>query len=359
MAKNPHATALSKLGAAKGGRARAERIDSERRREIAVGAAIARWGKEVPFATHDGSMIIADYEISCAVLNNGTRVLSQQTFLKAIGRARAAKGGTGSAALAPGQLPPFLAAENLRPFVPDELWEHATPVEFRARGGAKAYGYNAMLLPMVCEVYLRARDAGLIRKRQRHIAEACDLLMRGLARVGIIALVDEATGYQEDRARNELQKILARYIAHELMPWVKRFPDEFFRHIYRLQDWEYRPGTAKRTPQVGKIINKYIYEELPPGVLEELRRKNPVTEKGYRARKHHQYLTEHTGHPHLDRQITAIMTLMAISESREEFESHFRKAFGKPIQGRLPLVVPMSDDAEEISALPSAPAPLS
>jgi|CXWL01.1.fsa_nt_gi hypothetical protein len=316
-------------------------MDGERRSEIARGAALSRWGKEIPFVTHDGSLVIADREISCAVLSNGKRLLNQQTFLQAIGRARTAKGKTGSASLAPGQLPPFLAADNLRQFVPLDLWEHATPIEFRARGGVKAYGYDAVLLPMVCEVYLSARDAGQDTSAQKHIVRACDLLMRGLARVGIIALVDEATGYQEDRAKNELQLILAKYIAAELMPWVKRFPDDFFRHIYRLQGWQYRPGTAKRTPQVGRLINKYIYEELPPAVLAELREKNPVTEKGYRAHKHHQYLTDHTGHPHLDRQITAVMTLMAVSDDREAFEHNFSRVFGKPFQARLPLVVPI------------------
>jgi len=192
---------------------------------------------------------------------------------------------------------------------------------------------------MVCEVYLRARDAGQTRKHQQHIVEACDLLMRGLARVGIIALVDEATGYQEDRAKNELQKILEKYIAPELMRWTKRFPDDFFRHIYRLHGWAYQPGTAKRTPYVGKLINRCVYEELPPGVLDELRNRNPVIDKGYRQFRHHQFLTDHTGHPHLDRQITAVLTVMKVSDDREDFEENFKKAFEKPIQGRLPLVV--------------------
>jgi hypothetical protein len=262
--------------------------------------------------------------------------------MDAVGRARKAKGGKGSEGLASRDqaLPPFLAAENLDPFVSDELREAAVPVAFRSpQGGGRAFGYDAMLLPMVCEVYLKARDAGAILRSQRHIVEACDLLMRGLARVGIIALVDEATGFQEQRAKDELHKILENYIAKELMPWTKMFPDEFFRHIYRLQEWEYKPGSAKRTPHVGKLINRYIYEELPPGVLPELQRLNPRTERGYRRHKHFQFLTADTGNPHLDRQITAVMTIMKISDTRDEFEQNFKKAFGKDYQTRMPLVV--------------------
>jgi len=55
--------------------------------------------------------------------------------------------------------------------------------------------------------------------------------------------------------------------------------------------WGYRPGYAKRTPYVGKLINKYVYEQLPPGVLPQLRRLNPVTERGFRRHKHFQFLT--------------------------------------------------------------------
>jgi hypothetical protein len=42
--RNPHAVALSKLGASKGGKARAEKLTAAKRREIAKKAAEKRWG---------------------------------------------------------------------------------------------------------------------------------------------------------------------------------------------------------------------------------------------------------------------------------------------------------------------------
>ena len=237
-------------------------------------------------------------------------------------------------------MPPFLASDNLKPSISDDLRESTTPIVFRAPKGQRAFGYDAALLPKVCEVYLEARDKKAALSSQRHIVETCDLLMRGLAHVGIIALVDEATGYQEDRARDELQKILAAYISEALLPWTKRFPDDFFRHIYRLQGWPYRPGSAKRTPYVGKLINKYIYDKLPNGVLDKLRGLNPPIRSGRRAHEHHQFLTADTGNVHLDRQTTAILTLMRISDSKDHYEALFDKAFPAPYQQlRLPLVV--------------------
>jgi hypothetical protein len=90
----------------------------------------------------------------------------------------------------------------------------------------------------------------------KHLAETAQLLLRGFAHVGIIALVDEATGYQAERARDELNKILEAYIAKELLPWTRRFPDEFFRQIYRLHGWEFqarKPEGAERVQQNPRI----------------------------------------------------------------------------------------------------------
>ena len=235
-------------------------------------------------------------------------------------------------------IPPFLAAENLRPFITDDLLESTTPIVYRSLSGGRAYGYDAVLLPKVCEVYLKARDRGALLPSQQHIAEACDLLMRGLAHVGIVALVDEVTGYQHDRDRDDLNRVLAEYISRGLLPWTRRFPDEFFRQLYRLLGWEYREGQHKRNSNLGKMINKYVYDQLPKEVLPELRRLNPPMESGYRRHKHHQFLTETIGHPHLDRQIVAVTTLMRASRSRQDFDEMFQRVFPRiGQQERLPL----------------------
>jgi hypothetical protein len=342
-----HAKALASFGAAKGGKARAEHLTSEARQEIARRAAEARWGTGVPRALYPGELQIAGRRIACAVLEKGKRVLIQETFLRAVGRAARPKAGTGTERLTgPDKvvngLPPFLAPGNLAPFISDEIRELASPIVFRNTKGRKAYGYDARLLPMVCEVYLKARDANVALTSQKHIVEACDLLMRGLAQVGIIALVDEATGYQEHRERDELNRILEAYISEELRPWLQTFPNEFFKQVYRIHGWEYKPASTQRTPLVGKLINEWIYKELPPGVLPKLQEVNPVTEKGYRRHKHHQYLTADTGIEHLDKQIDTVTTLMRVSDNREEFDRLFARAFSKPekpVQGRLPLVI--------------------
>src|SRR5207247_10904552 len=127
---------------------------------------------------------------------------------------------------------PFIALENLKPFVTKELESSTYPILFKPVQGSKAWGYRAELLPQVCDVYLKARDAGVLLKSQEKFARACDLLMRALAHVGIIALVDEATGYQEFRDRHALQALLDRYLRKELAAWAQRFPDECYQNIF-------------------------------------------------------------------------------------------------------------------------------
>ncbi|AQA13044.1 hypothetical protein BV401_24030 [Streptomyces malaysiensis subsp. malaysiensis] len=279
-------------------------------------------------ATHAGYLEIGETRVACAVLHGGIRVINQSAMLTALGRnARPKGGGAGT----------VLLAANLRPFVSNALNEILNePIRYKMPSGTNALGYPATVLPELCEVYLEARKDGVLLKSQERAADAAEVLVRGLARLGIIALIDEATGYQEVRARRELQKILEAYVSTEFRPWIKMFPDAFFEQIYRLQGWEYKPGTSKRTPYVGKLVNRYIYRQLPPGVLEQLQQANPRRANGHRRHKHHQHLTADTGNVHLDKLISTVTMLMKVSKSKDEFEELFARAFPEP-QLRLPL----------------------
>src|SRR6185437_11978668 len=141
----------------KGGKARRDALVPAERKEIARKAAEARWGNDLPRATHDGPLPIGDSVLIAAVLPNGKRLLSQGTVLKAIGRSRTPKAGTGGFSTVD-DLPFFLSADVLKPFITEELLMSTTPIHFRLKRGAKTVGYDAMLLPMICEVYLNFRD---------------------------------------------------------------------------------------------------------------------------------------------------------------------------------------------------------
>jgi hypothetical protein len=325
---------LSLLGAAKGGEVRAQKLSAERRSEIARAAVQSRWeraGKEpIPRATHVGELKIGDASIPCAVLEDGTRMLTQWGFYRAIGRSGRPAGGWGSNVE---KVAPFLDLDNLKPYVSVEL-AASKPIQFQTPRGTNAWGYQAELLPKVCEVYLKARDDGKLLKSQLKFAKACEVLTRGLAHVGIIALIDEATGYQDERARDALAKILEAFIAKELRPWVRTFPTEFYKEMFRLRKIPYRED-VKRPQYIGVLTNDLVYSRLAPGVLDELRRLTPRDDKG-RLKSHlHRRLTEDVGHPKLQQHLSAVTALMKVSDTWNQFKPMVDRAL--PKYKRLPL----------------------
>ena len=276
--------------------------------------------------TPDHPLVVGGVEIPCYVLEDETRVLSERGFLAGIGRSERASGRTQNGA---DKLPGFLSADNLRPFISNDLAEATNPVRFQLpQGGPPAYGYPAVLLPRVCEVYLEARATGALRANQSHIAERAEILIRALATVGIIALVDEATGYQRIREERALAAILERFIAEELQPWTRTFPFSFYEQIFRLKGWDGAEG-GQRPSVIGHYTNDIVYERIAPGVLAELRERNPVMPQGWRKNRHHQWFTEEFGHPRLKEHIAAVVALMRAAPSWASFKRSLDRALPK------------------------------
>lgn len=308
----------SPVGRAKGGVARAERLTAAQRSEIAKKGAAARWQGGISQAicgSADQPLRIGEIEIECYVLEDGTRVVTQGGFLTALGRHR--KANTRPQSEEP--MPPILQGKAIFPFVTEEILEKSRPITFRLPSGARASGYNAEVLPMVCEVYLQARQAGVLPHNQEHVALRAEVLVRGLAHVGIIALVDEATGYQETRAKDALARILEAFIAKELQPWITTFPEDFYRQMFRLRGLEFPTASVRRPQYFGHLTNDIVYKRLAPGVLEELKKVTPRSESGRAKSRYFQHLTSNVGYPKLREHLGSVVTLMKLSKTWADF----------------------------------------
>lgn len=313
------------IGKAKSGAARAASLTPERRREIAEQAAAAKKAlAALPTATHIGELKIGDLTLPCAVLPDGSRVIAQGGIATAFGpvlggyqlRKKADEEHAGA-------LPPFLVASSLKPFIDNELRTLvSSPKKYKdPRGGPLRLGVDAALLPRICEVWLRAQDAGALTKNQVAVAERANLLIRGLAHVGIISLVDEATGFQKDRAKDALAKILEAFVAKELQPWMKTFPTEYYENLFRLYGYSFPPENKRpqwRPIFFGKITNEVVYNRLAPELLPELKKAATKAEK--RA-KLHQWLSHDIGHPKLREHLASLVTLLKLSNSPEEWRA--------------------------------------
>jgi hypothetical protein len=295
--------------------------------------------KQILEATHQGALKIGDKELDCAVLEDGTRVISLSAVFKAFGRT---KRGRAKYETRVPNMPALIDAKNLQPFISSNLEGVLKPIEYQKKDSQNTTtGYSAEIIPLICETYLEARDKGALLKQQLPLARASEILIRSLSKIGIIALVDEATGYQYDRARKALEEILDKFISKELRKWAKTFPDEFYQEMFRLRGWQYVPFSAKRPSVVGKYTNDLVYERLAPGVLEELKRKTPKTKSGHRKHKFFQWLTEDVGHPRLREHLTAVIALMKASTKWDQFYRLLQRALPKYAeQMQLPLDEP-------------------
>jgi hypothetical protein len=271
-------------------------------------------------ATHEGQLKILDKILPCAVLEDGTRIISRASIFAAFERP---VGGTRA------KLPRFMEANNLQPYINQDIQEVAKLVEYVGKNNKIIKGYRADILPSLCDIYLQAAKDRKIKKNQQKLVDIAEIMIRSLAKVGITALVDEATGYQNVRAKDALQIILDKYLLQEFATWSKRFPDEFYIEMFRLKQWDINKVKFTNRPGiVGTYTNDIVYERLAPNIVEELKKRNPK-DNGYRKVKHHQFLTDDIGHPALEQHLHTVIAFMRASTSWDGFKRLLQRALPK------------------------------
>jgi hypothetical protein len=319
----------------KAGKAAASRMTPEERSARAAAGAQARWAKADPAretllkaicGSHDRPLKIGDISIPCYVLDDETRVLTVAGISEGLGLARG-----GSMIAGMNRLELFAARKLIKPYVSNDLAERIrAPIIFLTTSGGKAYGYNAEIIVELCEVVLAARQAGVLQKQQLGIAQQCEILTRGLARVGIVGLVDEATGYQQIRARNALETILNQWLTKELQPWRKQFPDAYYQRIFELNGWPYDPSSVRRPGVIGAWTNDFIYGRLGPGLKEQLQDYAGRDEEGRLKHRLHQFLTSSHGLPELQSHISGVLALMKAATNWRQFKEMLQRVYPKP-----------------------------
>lgn len=285
-----------------------------------------------PKAIVSAPLKIGDTELLCAVLDDekNTRIITASAVFEAFERPR--KGQNKRLEIDNFLAPPFLAAKNLEPYMNQELLQILQQVKY-LDGTKKAQGYDARILPKICSLYLEARREKALTSSQEKFAIRAEILQSALSEVGIVALVDEATGFQYSRKYDALRLLLEQYINDGIQKWVKRFPDEFFLLLDKIY---VNPATSSRNrpKYYGKFINKYIYEPIERGYLKAKLDELNINDDKTRKARFHQWLTDF-GASQLTLQLGKVMSMLEFSPNLDKFKENIRRQQGLSIQPKL------------------------
>lgn len=277
----------------------------------------------LPFAKWRGKIDLGGDELDVYVLNTEDRVISMRSAVTAI------------TSTPGGDLETYIGAKSLKPFIDkdlllEELVQFSIPgTQFLGRGMTTAQ------FETICRAYVQALYKGEnLTDRQREIAIKCAVLTSGLTRTGLDALIDEATGYQYERAEDALQVKLRAFIADELREWEKTFPDELWEEFGRLTGWETPLQT--RPKWWGKLVTEMIYDTLDEDVAKYLKENKPAP--GIRW---HQQLTENYGVRQLVSRCYEIIGMAKTCDDMHELRQRVAQHYGKkPVQLTLYLKPP-------------------
>jgi hypothetical protein len=313
---------------------------------------------KIPKAKYNGDVDLNGFKINCAVLDNGQRIFYERSLATAFGIKgsgaywKKKKSENNESAL----LPEYLSAKYLKPFISKELEEKFTSaLLYQTKSGETSRGFDVTILPDICDVYVTAKNNGIKNDNFLKVADNAYAMIKAFAKVGIIALVDEATGYQYEREKFELQAILQLFISEDIQGWQKVFNLGFYKEIFRLWNIPFTAENIRRKPMfIGRLTNDLIYKNMPKGtvILEKLKEKTPKTNAGNLKFRLHQSLTPEVGREELKKVINSIETLASISETKEQFKKLVERKYGGKNK-QLSLNLTEMDDKTETGQVKS------
>lgn len=257
---------------------------------------------QFPRADFAGVLLVGNSELPCYVLSDGRRVFSTSGMLKSLDFNPKANADE------------VFKAKDIKPFLPEDNW---AIVNFITDKGKKAKGYDVELFMELCHAFSEALEAGaLTNQRNIDAAHKANAIIRACSKIGIIALVDEATGYQYYRAEDALQFKLKLYLSEEMRGWEKTFPDDLWKEFARLTHWGGEP-TKNRPRHWGYLVMELIYRSLDPDVARYLKENKPEPKKG---QNYHQWFNEDYGASKLREHINRIIGMAQASDSMEELK---------------------------------------
>lgn len=261
-------------------------------------------------------------DLPCYVLSDGQRVFRLSNLTKALRDKEHGKFGN------------YLAASNIVKYLPERLRpltdenHDRTPqgvMEFEFDGKIEK-GYNSEDFMDVCSAFVTANlNNEKLSEAQQEIVKNANKFILATAKIGIVALIDEATGYQAERNSKELQLKMKYFLVDDMnkaREWEKTFPDELWYEFGRLTNWK---GSLKLRPKYwSKLVNALIYRLLDKDIAEFLKNNKPPK---YTGQKYFQWLNEGYGIKELTQHMWQIIGMAKACKDLEELRVLAEKQF--------------------------------
>ncbi len=279
----------------------------------------------LPVARWSGTLVLGSLELPVFVLNDGRRIISRNAATNVLTGKRS------------GDLESYLNVEGLMGYLPENLPEQLVEFEIPEMTYKTTIGISAETFLDICTAYVRALDEDSLKTpRQKAIATKAGVFLASCSKVGLVALIDEATGYQYVRAEDALQFKLRLFLEEEMRKWEPTFPQELWVEFGRLTHWE---GSLTQRPKYwGRLVMELVYEYLDADVVEWLRKNNPRPQKG---QNHHQWLSGQYGLKKLTEHIWMLIGLARGCQSIRELQTRMAEIHGRqPVQYTLFLPPP-------------------
>jgi len=272
----------------------------------------------IPIARWQGVLSIGKEDLPCYVLDDGRRVISRTGATSLL---TDRKGG--------GNLEQYIRVQTLQPYLSPGISDRMIEFIIPEIVNKTVRGLSAEDFLDICKAYVLARDEGALKSEsQISIAIKSGMFLSACAKTGLIALIDEATGYQYERAEDALQAKLRLFLEKEMRDWEKTFPDELWMEFGRLTRWT---GSLHSRPKYwGRLVLELIYEYLEPEVIDWLRKNAPAPRHG---QNYHQWYSSQYGLKKLIQHIWMVIGMAKTCFSMYELREKMAIQFGRePVQ---------------------------
>lgn len=209
--------------------------------------------------TNIGKIILSDtLEIECYVLENGSRVITKQGIQKTLGISNKNNNGF--------SLEDIILSSEVKKS--QEKFEYFLPIKkalqnnFKSTSQQNTRFYDVEVLITICSHINRMKLLGFLPDELDWLHVTSEKIRDAFSKLGIIAFVDDATGYTKFRKQNEYVEKLKLLLSEDAGEWEKCFTTDFYEIFWKFWGNRKKFDGSKKQQFFRALMEKYVYTPL-------------------------------------------------------------------------------------------------